>query len=524
MLPDKTQSRICSLRWSQGTVSQCNMALKVSLRLSSNLVLLLALLLSTLSQCASSEESLIIDHISSGRLEGPLSVTSTARSQSHRQLIPKEGDVSLLVVRVMGLDKSPSMDKDALFNSIFVKEASLRQQYHKCSAGKLNVVPTNKGVLQVRINMNINGADVEDVVNAADNEGHKQLTGVTSLRNYADLTMFVVPQGTMWNGDPTWTAYAVIDGKASVMNDDRANYLGVQMHELGHNFGLNHAAEKDDPFGDLTSHMSRALLDLDFPIKCFNAQNHWHLGWYRDRSISVDPDVPVKIKLLGFVDYTRAFQEEEFVVAKVGENLYLQFNRAKFHNRDTEEAPDKLVIVLDRGVNGTTLVAALDNKNNLYTVPNFENSGRQLNVEVCRTVMGGTEDDIDWMEVSIGYGSVCGAQLTTDSGFTLQNASSAPQPSPPSPRPTNEPSSRPTPRPTPERHASQQFDHVAGRFNWDRQAPGSRSPPTRVADRLNLIQEEVPDEESSGTVTFNNLVWYTMVVVATFCNLAVVRR
>jgi hypothetical protein len=101
------------------------------------------------------------------------------------------------------------LDNASLYNSIFVKEASLRQQYHKCSAGKLNVVPTDKGVLEVRINMNINFANVADVFNAADIAGLDQLTGVTTLRDYADLTMFVVPQGTERKGDYTWTAYAV---------------------------------------------------------------------------------------------------------------------------------------------------------------------------------------------------------------------------------------------------------------------------------------------------------------------------
>jgi hypothetical protein len=387
------------------------MAIMVSRRRRSHLFLLLAFLLSTLSPCLSSEQILIVDPTTSGRVEGTFSTPSTTQlrpSNHHRQLVNKEGNISLLVVRVMGLDKSPSMDKGALFNSIFVKEASLGKQYHKCSAGKLNIMPTAKKVLQVRINMNIDGANIADVVTAAESEGLKQLPGVTKLRDYANLTMFVVPKGTIWKGTAGWTAYSVTNGKTSVMNDDKVKYLGVQMHELGHNFGLNHADGVNDPFGDLTSHMGRYLIADDFPIKCFNAQNHWLLGWFSDRSITVYPDVPAKVKLLGFVDYVKATQGAEFVVARVGKNLYLQFNRAKLHNRETEESPDKLVVILDRGGQGTTLVAALDDGNSLYTVPDFESSGKQLNVEVCRVAMGETDDDIDWMEVSIGYGaSLC---------------------------------------------------------------------------------------------------------------------
>jgi hypothetical protein len=410
----------------------------------SHLFLLLTFLLSTMCLCSSSEESLIIDPIFAGPQESPLSITSTTQSEHHRQLVEKEGNISLLVVRVSGRNSSggnssPSMDSASLYNSIFVKEASLRKQYDKCSAGKLNIYPTDKGVLEVRVNMDINGANVADVIGAADIEGLRLLRGVSSFRDYADLTMFVVPPGTSWRNNVGWTAYAVIGGKGSVVNDSRVNYLGVQMHELGHNFGLNHADGINDPFGDITSHMGRSLLDMDFPIKCFNAQNHWQLGWYSDRSITINPNVSQKVKILGFVDYKKAIQGQDFVVAKVGENLYLQFNRAKLHNIDTEEAEDKLVIIVDKGgVLGTTLVAELDDDNTVYTNNNFESSGKQLNVEVCRTVIGSTDDDIDWMEVSIGYGpSVCGAQLL--------GASAEPEPSP---QPSLKPSLRPTDKPT----------------------------------------------------------------------------
>jgi hypothetical protein len=131
-----------------------------------HLFLLLAFLLSALSLCAASEEPLIIDTISSGRLGSPSSITSIDQSQpaTHRQLVNTEGDVSLLVVRVSGLDRSPSLDNAFLYNSIFVKDASLRQQFYECSTGKLNIIPTGMGVLEVSVNMNIKGANVADVV------------------------------------------------------------------------------------------------------------------------------------------------------------------------------------------------------------------------------------------------------------------------------------------------------------------------------------------------------------------------
>jgi hypothetical protein len=528
-----------------------------AIRLRSHLFLLLAFLLSTLSQCYSSEEPPISNTTSASRLGGPLSITSTDQSQPapHRQLIDAEGDVSLLVVRVSGLDRSPSLSNAFLYESIFVKDASLKRQFYKCSAGKLNIIPTNMGVLEVSVDININGANVADVVDAADT------AGVSNLRDYADLTMFVVPQGTKWNGDPGWTAYAAFGGGLSVMNDDRVKYPGVQMHELGHNFGLNHAHGINDPFGDWTSHMSQFLLDEYSPHKCFNAQNHWMLGWFSDRSITIDPDVPVKINILGFVDYTKVIPGAEFVVARVGENLYLQFNRAKLHNKQTEEARDKLVIILDRGREGTTLVAELDNSNNLYSKINFESSGRQLNVAVCRVFIGETDDDIDWMEVSIGFGaSLCGSQPSprpsprpsrrpSPRPSLKPTDNSIPQASPmpslrptskptkepshkPSPRPSPKPSPQPTPRPSVGGASIQQFvasssepttalfGHAKSRFNdrVNRQRPfGGANPPSRFADRQNFVREEsmqVAGQSGAAVGLGSSLVLYTVLGMA----------
>jgi hypothetical protein len=538
-------------------------------RFRSHLFLLLTFLLFTVSPCSSSEEGLIIDPVSSGRLEGPLHIASTAPPQSHlephRELIRDfgnvTGDVTLLVVRIIGKDrfgrdKETSMSNLELYDSIFVKDASLKRQYQKCSGGKLNVNPTEKGVMDVRVNMDIEGADTALVVKAAEAAGLGNLKGVTGFRDYADLTMFVVPQGTKSRGDAGWTGYAIVNGKGSVLNDSKANYLSVQMHETGHNFGLNHAGQASNAFGDLTSHMSRALLDKDFPIKCYNAQNHWAFGWFNDRSITIDPSVRVKIKLLGFVDYKKADRGTEYVIAKIGENHYLQFNRAKLHNIDTEEAADQLVIIEDLGGrNGTSLVAALDDGNNIYIEANFENSRSPLNVQVCKTVKGDTDQDIDWMEVSIGYGSAdCDARLTRDTVQPTPQPSPQPTPKPspapspkPSPRPSPKPSPKPSPRPSPKpsprpsplpsprpspqptliptsgfqldeivrtpQPTSELFAQISGRGNtrggvtlWGANAP------TRLSGREKRGREDV---DESRAATLNSLMVYIMVVVAT---------
>jgi hypothetical protein len=101
-----------------------------------------------------SEERLIIDNISLRYLKAlKHNPTDQPQLTPHRQLANKEGDVSL---------SSPvSVETDhpvwimLLVQQHICQEASRRQ--FKCSAGKLNIVPTDKGV-PVSVDMNINGA------------------------------------------------------------------------------------------------------------------------------------------------------------------------------------------------------------------------------------------------------------------------------------------------------------------------------------------------------------------------------
>jgi hypothetical protein len=194
-------------------------------------------------------------------------------------------------------------------------------------------------------------------------------------------------------------------------------------------------------------------------------------------------------------------------------------------------------------------VAALDDGNNIYIEANFENSRSPLNVQVCKTVTGDTDQDIDWMEVSIGYGSTdCDARLTGD---TVQpTPQPSPQPSPilssiPSPRPTISPlpsprqSPQPTLKPTPLNlefgfdeiprrtlepslePTTELFARIAGRGNSRGEQLWGANPPSRVAGRIQNAQLDANDESGavtlneSGAATLNSLVAYTMVAVAT---------
>jgi len=249
-------------------------------------------------------------------------------------------------------------------------------------------------------------------------------------------------------------------------------YLAI-LQEIGHNLGLRHANRPEGNSLDLSGYMSRGVLADDYPYKCFNAQNHWMLGWFADKAYAVASNQNVALRVMGFVDYDKAVKGQDWVVVKVGQKHYFQFNRAKKHNRDTEEARDQLMIIRSDGSSGTTALSERS-QGQQYIIDNFEGSGRAITIRVCRTVMGSTDDDVDYMEVSVSQGSnvnECGqVQVST------RRPTNAPV-IPPSPRPTNAPVIPPSPRPT---NAPV--------------IPPSPRPARQPVSPLPVVEQDIPDE------------------------------
>jgi hypothetical protein len=97
------------------------------------------------------------------------------------------------------------------------------------------------------------------------------------------------------------------------------------MHEVGHTIGFRHSNQDGMEYGDMTDYMGASYGTDDWPAICFNGQKNWQAGWYADRSIAIDPnDGNWKGYLAAFVDYDLT-KSTEYVVIKVGANLYLQY-------------------------------------------------------------------------------------------------------------------------------------------------------------------------------------------------------
>jgi hypothetical protein len=221
-----------------------------------------------------------------------------------------------------------------------------------------------------------------------------------NLYNAAQHVMFVLPP---LGG---YVAEAEIGGKYSWYNDVLATSISVIMHEVGHNFGLDHAGvTTGDEYGDYSANMGRSVSSQETPLMCFNAANHWKLGWYPNgrRDLSAVPPSPTRVTIAAFVNYPT----NNPVMVKLGGNHFLQYNEASRHNVGTRANVNQVVIVRQEGNAFTTLVAGLS--------AGQTHQGSGFVVQVC-SLSGGLAD------LSIGQSSA-----NCNGGSSVQ---SVPQPLP----------------------------------------------------------------------------------------------
>ena len=73
-----------------------------------------------------------------------------------------------------------------------------------------------------------------------------------------------------------------------------------------------------------------------WPRKCFNGAKNWQLQWYKEKQLKVNPFIARFITLSSFVDFDKAKMNEPCLL-NIGGKYFLQFNRARKFNLDTEE-------------------------------------------------------------------------------------------------------------------------------------------------------------------------------------------
>lgn len=138
----------------------------------------------------------------------------------------------------------------------------------------------------------------------------------------------------------------------------------------------------------------------DWPRKCFNGQKNWQLGWFFRRQHSVSPEALASgrlIRLATFVDYTIADYDEPVLVQI--EDMYLQFNKAKAFNIDTEEKQNQVTITR-KTKSGSDALSGLS-VGGIYAEFFFGQRRRTLIVEACDEITGRRGADVMVISVAL---------------------------------------------------------------------------------------------------------------------------
>ncbi|CAJ1937780.1 unnamed protein product [Cylindrotheca closterium] len=335
-----------------------------------------------------------------------------------------------------------------------------------CGGGSLVSYNNNvvDGVMDLQLSINAVGSDRSFLETTAV-ETLKSLFYVNSLSQIFDNVMLCLPKGSHSNGDTTktnWLAYAYIGGDLSVYNGDRwcANEV-TQIHELGHNWGLQHASEGSVVYGDLTGAMGSTSGAGDDVAEgnrmCFNGAHSWQLGWYTPYNLEIDPLMTNFDGTLVGADRVPNVLAGENVVLKLAnpqEDYYLMFNHAVGANDGTTEADNRVTITTKTTDSGarTYLISKLSQSTSV-TFSNWAGTSQSVTVMVTSiTTATGTGN----AKVEVWKGEIGDRPGFAPTPQPTPNPTAGPTPNPtpgptppPTPGPTPGPTLQPTPNPTP---------------------------------------------------------------------------
>lgn len=170
----------------------------------------------------------------------------------------------------------------------------------------------------------------------------------------------------------------------SVFNDDWCRYPSSQVHEVGHNLGLNHAGEGSDPYDDRTGLMGYSYPTFNQKM-CYNPAKSWQLGWYslRRQVLDFSSRGGFRGSLIGINDYQNSASFGKNVHLKVlggTETLYIGFNLQAGINADTQEGFNQ-VTVQAQNTTGVSRLRAKLSAGGQYIASRYLN-GKDLFIQV----------------------------------------------------------------------------------------------------------------------------------------------
>ena len=146
-----------------------------------------------------------------------------------------------------------------------------KTQLHACSGGKLTINPAtgtdiNGGVVKVVIGSVVNGVDRGTVQSWVDSVVNKKFGNLAQW----DHLMYVFPDSVDFRGA---AAYAYLNHYHSVYMGRYGSFIGVQVHELGHNYNMLHSGYGEKSYADHTGLMGTfSSVDLEKKLMFFVEQ------------------------------------------------------------------------------------------------------------------------------------------------------------------------------------------------------------------------------------------------------------
>lgn len=147
-------------------------------------------------------------------------------------------------------------------------------------------------------------------------------------------------------------------------------------------------------------------------MQCFNAANHWELGWYEPtHALEVFPESPEIVYIGAFADrslFSNGATFQEYAMIKSGD-YFVQYNGAWGINKHTNEFANQLTVTR-QWEDGTYAVGQVANEPGAQ----WTLSGSSWTVKVCEKA-NGSEEYAEVLTVWIGNGAPdCGS---TDNYF-----------------------------------------------------------------------------------------------------------
>uniref|UniRef100_A0A7S4EL53 Peptidase M11 gametolysin domain-containing protein n=2 Tax=Pseudo-nitzschia australis TaxID=44445 RepID=A0A7S4EL53_9STRA len=294
------------------------------------------------------------------------------------------GTKKTLVIRVIdGNNEVIAASKKQLEDDVFLDPVCLKSQYAACSHNQLiieqatNIDPL--GVIDMKVDNVAN-------TNAIESEARARAIELYNADTELDLVLFCMPDV----GD--WIGYGYYNRFDSWYKGPWCQSVSLQMHEVGHNFNMEHSGLGNDRYGDESGIMGYSFDEDDTPRMCFNPAKNYQLGWYSLQQVSINPleyiGNPQTYVLNGINEYDTNGNNNNKIVLRLeqdgdtnietGIDFYVGYNHANGINVGTRGSQNKVVVLQKNGGGpfgrGTSLLLASLSPGDSYVIPNLNGS------------------------------------------------------------------------------------------------------------------------------------------------------